>query len=143
MKSIAKVLAPVALSFAAVSANAGLVEIDYPFHTMQSQTAAEANTGAAGGSLHLGGELFMIATNVKLTRVPYKSTGPALLGLLTNEVQLVFATAGGAMGHIKDGRMKALGVTSSQLAKFLESDREVWRWIAEGRLKPDAEATGR
>ena len=71
-------------------------------------------TGAGGGSLHLAGEMFMLATNVKLSRVPYKSTGPALLGLLTNEVQLVFATAGAAMGHVKDGRLKALGVTSLQ-----------------------------
>ena len=37
-----------------------------------------------------------------------------------------------------------LGVTTSQLAKFLESDREVWRWISEGRLhRPNAGATGR
>jgi tripartite-type tricarboxylate transporter receptor subunit TctC len=71
-------------------------------------------TGAGGGSLHLAGEMFMLATNVKLSRVPYKSTGPALLGLLTNEVQLVFATAGAAMPHVKDGRLKALGVTSRQ-----------------------------
>ena len=71
-------------------------------------------TGAGGGSLHLAGEMFMLATNTKLSRVPYKSTGPALLGLLTNEVQLVFATAGAAMGHVKDGRLKALGVTSLQ-----------------------------
>ena len=56
----------------------------------------------------------MIATNIKITRVPYKSTGPALLGLLTNEVHMVFATAGGAMSHIKDGKLKALGVTSVQ-----------------------------
>ena len=69
-------------------------------------------TGAGGGSLHLAGEMFMLATQVKLARVPYKSTGPALLGLLTNEVQLVFATAGAAMPHVKDGRLKALGVTS-------------------------------
>ena len=71
-------------------------------------------TGSSGTALHVGGEMFMIATNVKITRVPYKSTGPALLGLLTNEVHMVFATAGGAMSHIKDGRLKALGVTSAQ-----------------------------
>ena len=71
-------------------------------------------TGAGGGSLHLAGEMFMLATQVKFSRVPYKSTGPALLGLLTNEVHLVFATAGAAMGHVKDGRLKALGVTSAQ-----------------------------
>ena len=56
----------------------------------------------------------MLATKVTLSRVPYKSTGPALLGLLTNEVHMVFATPGGAMAHIKDGRLKALGVTSAQ-----------------------------
>jgi tripartite-type tricarboxylate transporter receptor subunit TctC len=71
-------------------------------------------TGGPGGSLHVCGEMFMLATGVKITRVPYKSTGPALLGLLTNEVHLVFATPGGAMTHIKDGRLKALGITSAQ-----------------------------
>ena len=71
-------------------------------------------TGGSGASLHVAGEMFMIATKVNILRVPYKSTGPALLGLLTNEVHLVFATAGGAMSHIKDGRLKALGVTSAQ-----------------------------
>jgi tripartite-type tricarboxylate transporter receptor subunit TctC len=71
-------------------------------------------TGGPGGSLHVCGEMFMLATGVKITRVPYKSTGPALLGLLTNEVHLVFATPGGTMSHIRDGRLKALGVTSAQ-----------------------------
>ena len=71
-------------------------------------------TGASGGSLHLAGELFMLATQTKLTRVPYKSTGPALLGLLTNEVQLVFTTPGGIMSLVKEGKVKALGVTSAQ-----------------------------
>jgi tripartite-type tricarboxylate transporter receptor subunit TctC len=69
-------------------------------------------TGASGASLHLSGELFMIATNTKMTRVPYKATGPAVLGLLTNEVQLVFATAGAVVPLLKDGKLKALGVTT-------------------------------
>jgi tripartite-type tricarboxylate transporter receptor subunit TctC len=69
-------------------------------------------TGASGASLHLSGELFMIATNTKMVRVPYKATGPAVLGLLTNEVQLVFATAGAVVPLLKDGKLKALGVTT-------------------------------
>jgi tripartite-type tricarboxylate transporter receptor subunit TctC len=69
-------------------------------------------TGASGASLHLSGELFMIATNTRMTRVPYKATGPAVLGLLTNEVQLVFATAGAAVPLVRDGKLKALGVTT-------------------------------
>ena len=58
-------------------------------------------------------------------------------------VATVLDALAGATGGSYAPAAKALGVTSSQLAKFLESDREVWRWIAEGRLKPDAEATGR
>jgi tripartite-type tricarboxylate transporter receptor subunit TctC len=76
--------------------------------------ALHYGTGAGGGSLHLAGEMFMLATNTKLTRVPYKSTGPAILGLLTNEVQMVFATAGAVVSHMKDGKLKALGVTTVQ-----------------------------
>jgi len=71
-------------------------------------------TGASGASLHLAGELFMIATNTRLARVPYKATGPAVLGLLTNEVQAVFATAGAVVPLLKDGKLKALGVTTAQ-----------------------------
>ena len=76
--------------------------------------ALHYGTGAGGGSLHLAGEMFMLATNTKLARVPYKSTGPAILGLLTNEVQMVFATAGAVVSHMKDGKIKALGVTTIQ-----------------------------
>lgn len=71
-------------------------------------------TGASGASLHLAGELFMLATNTKLARVPYKATGPAVLGLLTNEIQLVFATAGAVVPLLKDGKLKALGVTTAK-----------------------------
>lgn len=71
-------------------------------------------TGTSGGSLHLAGELFMMQTGVKMKRVPYKSTGPAIISLLGNEVHLVFATAGGAVQHIRDGKLKALGVTSAK-----------------------------
>jgi tripartite-type tricarboxylate transporter receptor subunit TctC len=76
--------------------------------------AMNYGTGASGASLHLAGELFMIATNTKLLRVPYKATGPAVLGLLTGEVQMVFATAGAVVPLLKDGKLKALGVTTSK-----------------------------
>lgn len=71
-------------------------------------------SGGAGGSLHLSAEMFKIAVGVDIVRVPYKSTGPALIGLLGNEVQLAFSTAGGAMPHIRSGKLKALAVTSAE-----------------------------
>ena len=75
--------------------------------------ALNYGTGASGASLHLAGELFMLATSTKLARVPYKATGPAVLGLLTGEVQLVFATAGAVVPLLKDGKLRALGVTTA------------------------------
>jgi hypothetical protein len=51
---------------------------------------------------------------------------------------LVVATALDALaetGGSVSQAASALGLTTSQLAKFLESDREVWRWISEGRLR--------
>jgi tripartite-type tricarboxylate transporter receptor subunit TctC len=70
-------------------------------------------TSSAGGTAHLSGELFMEATGVKIMRVPYKSTGPRLIALMANEVQMSFSSTGGSIPHVKDGRLKALGVTSA------------------------------
>jgi tripartite-type tricarboxylate transporter receptor subunit TctC len=71
-------------------------------------------TGSAGTSSHLAAVLLMEATNTQFTRVPYKSTGPKLIALLANEVQMTFSSVGGAIPHVKEGRMKALGVTSAK-----------------------------
>jgi tripartite-type tricarboxylate transporter receptor subunit TctC len=71
-------------------------------------------SGSAGNSIHIAGEMFATAAGVKVKRVPYKSTGPALIALLANEVHLMFATTGGAIPHVKEGRLKALGVTSAK-----------------------------
>jgi tripartite-type tricarboxylate transporter receptor subunit TctC len=71
-------------------------------------------TGGSGGSLHVAGEMFMLATGTELKRIVYKSTGPALLALAGNEVQLAFSTPPGALALVKAGKLKALGVTSEE-----------------------------
>ena len=76
--------------------------------------ALRYGTGGSGGSLHIAGEMFMLATDTKFKRIVYKSTGPALLALAGNEVQLVFSTPPGAMALVSNGKLKALGVTSAE-----------------------------
>ncbi len=76
-------------------------------------------TGSAGNTIHISGVMFGQATGVKINRIPYKSTGPALVALLSNEVQMMFATTGGAIPHVKEGRLTALGVTSAQPSALL------------------------
>ena len=76
--------------------------------------AINYGTAGIGGSTHLAAELFKAMAGVNLLHVPYKSSGSALNGLLGDEVQLMFATAGTVTPHIKSGKLKALAVTTAQ-----------------------------
>ncbi len=69
-------------------------------------------SGAAGSAASLAGALFNAMANVKVTRINYRGSGPALNGIITGEVQLMFPTAGSVAAHIKSGRLKGLAVTS-------------------------------
>ena len=71
-------------------------------------------SGALGASSHLSVELFKSMAGVNFVRVPYKGTGPALIGLSAGQVQVMFGTAGGSVPLIKAGKIRALAVTSSK-----------------------------
>ena len=74
----------------------------------------EINVGNAGvGSLpHLSGELFNSLAGVKLTAIPYKGAGSALVDVLSGRVPVYFMNILQALPVIKEGRLRALGVTS-------------------------------
>jgi tripartite-type tricarboxylate transporter receptor subunit TctC len=65
-----------------------------------------------GTPAHLAGELFNTMAGVKLVHVPYKGAAPALADLLGGQVQLMFSTMPPALPHVKDGKLRALAVTS-------------------------------
>lgn len=69
-------------------------------------------SGATGSGSHLAAELFKSMTGVNIVRVPYKGAGPAVLGLVSGQVHLMFATTTSAQPHIAAHRMKPLAVTS-------------------------------
>ena len=77
---------------------------------------ATPGTGASG---HIAGELFNAMATVNIVNVRYKGNGPALNGLIGNEVQLSFPSAGAATPHIKSGRLRALAMTSVQPSALL------------------------
>ena len=72
-----------------------------------------------GSGAHLAGELLNSMTGIKMVHVPYKGGGPGLIGLLSGEVQLSFQTWASSRGHIKEGRIRALGVTTSRRPKAI------------------------
>jgi tripartite-type tricarboxylate transporter receptor subunit TctC len=67
-----------------------------------------------GGSPHLSGETFKIATGTKILHVPYKGGGAAMTDLIAGNVHMLFASVLELSGHIKAGKLKALAITSKQ-----------------------------
>ena len=69
----------------------------------------------------LAAELFKAMAGVNIVRVNYRGTGPALIGLVSGEVQLSFASPGGTITHIKAGRVRAVAVASARPSALFPS----------------------
>lgn len=74
------------------------------------------NYGSAGnGSTpHLHAELFKIMTGANMVHVPYKGSSPARVAVMSGEVQVVFDGLLPSLPLIKDGKVRALGVTNAR-----------------------------
>lgn len=74
---------------------------------------AELNMGSSGtgSASHLAGELFQMMTQTRLTHVPFKGQGAAMVDLVAGRLQTGFPSVPASLGHVKAGRMHALGVT--------------------------------
>jgi len=69
-------------------------------------------SAGSGTSLHLAGELFSSAAQVKLLHVPYKGAAPATTDLLGGQISMMFNTVPVALALIRSGKLTALAVTS-------------------------------
>ena len=76
-------------------------------------TTVNMASSGSGSSIHLSGELFKIMTGCKMAHIPYKGAGPALNDLIAGQVQVMFDNLPSSAGFIKDGRIRALAVTTS------------------------------
>lgn len=72
-----------------------------------------------GGAPHLIGEFFALTTGVKMTHIPYKGGGPAMIDLAGGNVSMSFASATSSLPLIKSGRLRPLAVSSSQRSPLL------------------------
>jgi len=73
-------------------------------------------SSGTGGSGHLAAELFQALAKVKMTHVPYKGNGPAVLAQVSGEVQLGFNNILAVLPHVQSGRLRAIAVTSAKRA---------------------------
>ncbi len=71
-------------------------------------------SSGSGTSIHLAGELFKSMTGIYMTHIPYGGSAPALLGLVSDQVDVMFDNLPSSMALIKAGKLKAFAVTSAQ-----------------------------
>ncbi len=98
-----------------------------PFKTVQELVAyARANpgklnfgSGGSGSSTHLQAELFNNEARVKITHVPYKGAGEAMLGLVGGQVDVLITASPTALPQIRGGKARALGVTGAHRVAVL------------------------
>jgi tripartite-type tricarboxylate transporter receptor subunit TctC len=81
---------------------------------------AKANPGkinmgspGVGTSPHMAGELFKFMTGVEMAHVAYRGSAQVITDLLGGQVQVYFAPIAASIGYIKDGRLRALGVSTA------------------------------
>jgi len=67
-----------------------------------------------GSAQHLVGALFASMAGISLNHVPYKGSGPAMQDLLGGQVLVSFAGVPNVLGHVRSGKLRALGVTTAR-----------------------------
>jgi tripartite-type tricarboxylate transporter receptor subunit TctC len=69
-------------------------------------------TPGAGTLPHLLGAQLQLAANIKITDVPYRGAGPAVVDLLGGQMQMMIDSSSVLLTHIQDGKLRAIAVTS-------------------------------
>ena len=78
-----------------------------------AQRKLDYGSPGIGTSPQLSMELFKLMSGIELVHIPYKGNAPAIADLLGGQLPVMFDNLPGAMGHIKAGRVRVLGVSSA------------------------------
>jgi tripartite-type tricarboxylate transporter receptor subunit TctC len=79
----------------------------------------DCGSAGYGSSTHMAFELFRTLAGVKITHIPYKGTGPALVDGMAGQVHMLFGNVLSSLTHVKAGRLRALAVTTARRSKVL------------------------
>jgi tripartite-type tricarboxylate transporter receptor subunit TctC len=72
-----------------------------------------------GNLQHLTMEALQTIAGIRMNHVPYKGAPPALIDVMSGQVELIFANIVGVLQHIKTGKVRAIAVSSATRAKVL------------------------
>jgi tripartite-type tricarboxylate transporter receptor subunit TctC len=76
-------------------------------------------TAGNGSIAHVFGELFKMMAGVNLVAVPYRGGGPALIDMVSGQVDVIFVPTPASIEYVRAGRLRALGVTSTTRVEIL------------------------
>jgi len=121
----ARDFAPITL--AAIGPNLLVVHPSLPVRSVKDLIAlAKARPGqlhyaspGSGSVQHLSGELFKLQAKVDMLHIPYKGSGQSIVDLIAGHVQLNFDAVPVVLGHARQGRLRALAVTSAKRSALL------------------------
>ncbi|ART49913.1 Bug family tripartite tricarboxylate transporter substrate binding protein [Acidovorax carolinensis] len=102
-------------------ANVLVVPVKSPIKSLKDLVAAAKrepgklafSSAGVGQTTHLMGELLRQSAGVDVVHVPYKGSAPATMAIVGGETQFMFDNLTGSLGHIKDGKLRALAVTGA------------------------------
>lgn len=108
-------------------------------------------SSGVGGFNHFGGELFKSMAGVDMIHVPYKGGGPAMIDVISGQVEVLFGTLIQTLPHIRSAKLRALGVGSQTRTLLLPETPTIvesgvagydgsiwWGFIGPAGMPPDA-----
>ena len=89
--------------------------------TLAKRKPGTLNYGSAGTGAftHLAMALFESMTGARMVHVPYKGSTQASFGVITGEAQLLFSSPAAVIGQVKEGRLRAIGVSGTTRSAIL------------------------
>ena len=115
------------ISLVATSGNVIVVNNALPVRTVAELIALAKSspkplhygTPAFGATGHLAAEMFNQMAGTQLKQVPYKGAAPALQDLIAGQIEMTFDNIPAAIGHIRNGRIRPIAVTSAARSRQL------------------------
>lgn len=112
------------------------VRADSPLRSLEELAGAARRgealgyaTSGIGTVHHLAMELLQVRASIRLNHVPYRGAAQIVPDLLGGQLPLAVLSAAAALGHVKAGRMRVLGLTSPEPFAGAEDWRRVADWL--------------
>ncbi|MGD9946523.1 MAG: Bug family tripartite tricarboxylate transporter substrate binding protein [Burkholderiaceae bacterium] len=92
----------------------GTTVADFIAHAKRNPEKVTHGSPGNGTSMHLTGEMFALASETRLVHIPYKGSAGAVQDLLGGQISAMFGDLLVVLPYVKEGRLKAIAVTSKQ-----------------------------